>query len=265
MTHTPQQKVFLTKDDSRTILGAYTQLFRSQLDSCIISIYQNNSDSFLSRVNGLSSHSILNRFSIPDVSPLAAEGLPNINRKKIDYSHNISVTIEPMGSFFLAGQSAFYITLWIKLWFSSLGTKALYCLRNFHSPGFSMVFTHNVPLTVFHPWTSTFLYNTANIWAMCPDHSDPELFLHWLSFSILEANGSHSFLLKKHSSTLFFKITFLPQELKLIYREIQEMKLSITASACSLAKSSFLIIEEQRVLTDPLDFRLEIILTTSTN
>ena len=82
-THTPQQKVFLTKDDNRTILGPYTQLFRSQLDSYIISIYQSNSDSFLSRVNGLSSHSILNRFSIPDGSPLAAKGLPNINRKKL--------------------------------------------------------------------------------------------------------------------------------------------------------------------------------------
>lgn len=81
---------------------------------------------------------------------------------------------------------------------------------------------------------------------MSHDSSDPELFLHWLSFAILEVNGSHFFLLKKkYSSTLFFKSTFLPQKLKLIYREIQEMNLSITAFTYSLVKSSFLSMEEQ--------------------
>lgn len=85
---------------------------------------------------------------------------------------------------------------------------------------------------------------------MCHDPSDPELFLHWLSFTILEANGSHSFLLKKKKNKnithpLFFKSTVLPQELKLIYREIQEMKLSTTAFTYSLIESSFLSMEDQ--------------------
>lgn len=136
--------MFLTKDDRRTILGTHTQLFRSQLDSYISSIYQNNSDSFPSRVNGLSSHSILNRFSVPDVSPLAAEGSPNINRKKLITPIIYLSLLNQWAHFFPAGHSAFYIILWIKFWSSSLGSKALYCLRNFHRPGFPIFFSHNV-------------------------------------------------------------------------------------------------------------------------
>lgn len=101
---------------------------------------------------------------------LDVEGTLNITTTwliTVLYYYNMSVTIEPMGSFCLAVHSAFYMTLWIKLWSSSLCGKGLCCLSNFHSPGFPIFLSHSA----FHLQSSinepAHLCKTLQIFELC--------------------------------------------------------------------------------------------------